>query len=149
MNTNVYTIPDYNTNVAFATTQQQPSGIQIIPINQVNKNITPFVVASPSFAVGTTLSEVFSITLTNVVAIHSLSVIADGSALTNGVSFYLQFGQYSIGSATNLVGIIIPYTFYFDYAHYPILQQGSNITLYAIANATGSYIQLIVNGEVL
>jgi len=143
MNT-VYNIPN---EFAFATTSSQPANI--MPTYAVNKNIVPFVAGTTALSVPTTWTLLASLPMNNAIELHSILVIFDSSALANGVKFFIQYGNYSAGTEANPLGAIVPLSISFDYAHYPIIKQGEYINLYAIAQATGSYIQIIVNGELI
>ncbi len=140
----VYDIPG---EFAFATSMQAPAEIRHVRI--INKPILPFIAGTQALPVPTSLQELASITLQNNIEVHSITVICDSSALSNGVKYFIQFGNYFIGNPNSLISAIIPTKYDFDFSHYPVLYNGQSIIIYGVASATGSYLQLIVNGEII
>lgn len=134
----------YNKRVLVVPEVQNPA--KTVPVHEVNLARPPFVLPSLVLAVPTSLSLLFSATIQSNVELHAILIIPTPNAQANNVQFYINYGNYTIGTPSNLAGIIIPITIGFDRGDYPILQQGQNVSLYASASATGSGLQVIFVG---
>ncbi len=128
----------------FAVPLTQPQSVQPIVSLIQPKNVQPYL--SPLLAVPTTLSNILSITLNQNIYLTSISFLPSSNASTNNVQFYMTYGYYTLGKENELCGLAVPTTFTFPNPYYPVLYSGQQINIYAVASATGSYIQFAYIG---
>lgn len=119
---------------------------QIVAVNQINKGRSPIVIPTQVLSVPTSLSLIYSTTLNVAMEVHAILIIPTSNAQVNGVQFYLNYGNNTIGTPQNLSGIIVPITIGFDEGDYPILDVNSVISLNAVASSSGAGLQIIVVG---
>lgn len=128
--------------------QVLPTGPQstIVPIIEVNKARNPWTLTSQALAVPTSATAIFKATVPGEIELHSILIIPSTNSLVNGVTFWINYGQYSFGDAVSPSGAITPFAIGFDKGDYPILNAGDALVLYGGATTTGSSLQIIFIG---
>lgn len=128
---------------------QQGQAPKITLTHEVNVPNPPAVITTQNIAVPTTQAIIFSTTLNAPVELHAILIIPSSNAATNNVQILVRYGNNVIADAANInnpVGFFIPTTIGFDAGSYPVLGQGSGISITAVATTTGSSAQVIFIG---
>ena len=123
-------------------TTEQIESMNTTNVEIVYNQITPYLNVATSAVLTNTLAQAIQVKIPYDMWLQSFTI---GLTSAN-ISFYMNYGQYNLGSVNSLISSISSLGFNWNSNDYPFIQQGSYFTVYALSSGTNDYISILIQG---